>query len=151
MKTKVILCALTCLLVFTWAWSQSRTLPETALRLTEPAAQQFPPDFSGGRPGIFRFHPQEEMRGDRMELAELRISIERTRALMPMLKDPAARAELQDQLDRWQLHVNRMEHRLGNSAGPTAATVESRLNAIKGARSCAVCHGGPYSPSMPSM
>lgn len=152
MKTRAVLCALLLVLLFTWGWSQSPSAPEASLRVAEPfAAQQLPPEFSGGRPGVFRFHPQEEMRGDRQELAELRISIERTRGLLQAVKDPAARAELQEQLGRWQTHISRMEQRQTTSAGPTAATVESRLNAMKGARSCGVCHGGHYGPNTPAM
>ena len=91
------------------------------------------------------------MRGDKLELAELRVSIERTRTILHAIKDPAARQELQEQLDRWQIHVTRMEQRLTTSAGPTAATVESRLNAMKGARMCGVCHAGQYGSTTPAM
>jgi hypothetical protein len=134
MKIKVaFLCALVCVMVVGAA---------TQVRLP-----QYPSDLTAGRPGIFRFTPQEQVQADKLELGDLRISIERLHASLRTVRDPELRRLLQGELERWQLHVNRMEARLYSSAGPTAANVETRLNGMKGARQCSECHGGIEQPT----
>jgi hypothetical protein len=134
MKVKIaFLCVLVCVIVAA-AVSQAR-LP------------QYPTDLAAGRPGIFRFSPQEQVQADKTELGELRIGIERLQLSLRTARDPELRRQVQAELERWQLHVNRMEARLYSSAGPTAATVEARLNGMKGARQCGVCHGGGEQPA----
>lgn len=133
MKTRVILLALSLLFLLGWVSTGDRG----AVR-----AAQYPNDLAGGRPGVFRFYPSQEIQADRNELAEIRVGIERLRLMLPKVGDPALRRELQAQLEVWQLHTNREEQRMRSSAGPTAAEVETRLNSIKGARQCGVCHAG---------
>lgn len=110
--------------------------------LAAVAPAQYPNDLAGGRPGVFRFYPSQEVQADRNELAQIRVGFERLHALLPRITDATARRELQAQLEIWQLHVTREEQRMRTSAGPTAAEVEARLNSIKGARQCGVCHAG---------
>jgi len=101
-----------------------------------------PRDVTGGRPGSFRFVTHEQLRADRAEIADLRLGIERVQRLLPIVRDPAAQRELATELERWTLHTARLEQRMTNSAGPTAATVEARLTQMKGQRNCSLCHGG---------
>ena len=101
-----------------------------------------PQELAGGRPGSFHFSTAAELQSDRDDLAELRASIDRVQNLFPAVANPATRQALQAELQKWQLHSARYEQRLFSSAGHTAATVESRLNGIKGRRQCSVCHGG---------
>jgi len=136
MKSKAVLVALLFLLS---GLILTRGTPGAAQQLQRPP--QLPYEFAGGRPGVFRFHPQEQMRADLAEAAELRNGVERLRGVLPRISDPAAREQLQSELARWETHLSRLELRVNSSAGPTAATVESRLNGIKGARQCGVCHG----------
>jgi hypothetical protein len=110
---------------------------------------QWPPvpqELAGGRPGSFRFSTAVQLEADRADLAALRASIERVENLLPAVADPAARQALQAEVQNWQLHAARYQQRLFASAGHTAATVESRLNGIKGQRQCGVCHGGSLEP-----
>ena len=104
------------------------------------AAQSSDPHASG-RPGVFRFHPYKEMQQDRVELAELRVGIERLQHLLPDVQDATAQQELKTQLAHWQSRILREEQRLDTSASPMAAEVEMRLNAMKGSSTCGVCHG----------
>ena len=104
---------------------------------------EFPRDIAGGRPGSFRFLPTEQLRADRTEIADLRAGVDRLQRLLPRVSDPVAQREIAGELERWSLHIARLEQRANSSAGPTAATVEARLNQIKGQRNCGVCHGGP--------
>jgi hypothetical protein len=112
-------------------------------------AQQFqgppelPRDIAGGRPGTFRFTTNEQLRADRGELAELRAGLDRLDRLLPRVSDPVTQRELSNQIERWSIHIARLEQRSSTPAGPTAATVEARLDQIKGQRNCGVCHGGP--------
>lgn len=103
-------------------------------------AQYFAPQASG-RPGVFRFHPYQEIQSQRAEVKELHAGIERAQALLPSVSDAAARQELKSELARWQAHLDWEEQHLRTSAGPTAAEVETRLNEMKGSRTCGVCHG----------
>ena len=105
-----------------------------------------PQELAGGRPGSFRFYTSVQLDADRADLAELRASIERVENLLPAVADPATRQALQAELKKWQLHAARYQQRLFTSAGHTAATVESRLNGLKGQRQCGVCHGGLIEP-----
>jgi hypothetical protein len=102
----------------------------------------FPHDVTAGRPGTFRFITNEQLRADRIEIADLRIGIERIQRLLPILRDPAAQRDIATELDRWSLHTARLEQRMNSSVSPTAATVETRLTQSKGQRNCGVCHGG---------
>ena len=107
----------------------------------------FPRDVTAGRPGSFHFVTNEQLRADRAEIADLRAGIDRVQRLLPSLRDPIAQREVANELERWSLHVARLEQRMNSSAGPTAATVEARLTQMKGQRNCAICHGGvPESP-----
>jgi hypothetical protein len=106
-------------------------------------SQWSPQELAGGRPGSFRFSTSVQLEADR---ADLRASIERVEDLLPAVANPATRQALQAELQRWQLHAARYQQRLVASAGHTAATVESRLNGIKGQRQCGVCHGGSLEP-----
>ena len=110
---------------------------------------QWPPmpqELAGGRPGGFRFSTSVQLQADRDDLADMRVSIERAQSLLPAISDPITRQSLQAEIQKWQLHVARYEQRLSRSAGPTAASAEARLNAIKGRRQCGVCHGGMSEP-----
>jgi hypothetical protein len=108
---------------------------------------QWPPqELAGGRPGSFRFSTAVQLEADRADLAELRASIERVEDLLPAVANPATRQALQAEVQNWQLHAARYQQRLSTSVGHTAATVESRLNGIKGQRQCGVCHGGSLEP-----
>jgi len=122
------------------------TVPAAAAH--PPAAPQLPRDFSGGRPGHFRFQPQEQIQADGRELAELRAGIERLRGDLPYIQDSTARVDLKLQLERWQVHLDRVQRELSSSAGPTASEVEQRLDSIKGSRSCSVCHGASYAAEL---
>jgi hypothetical protein len=108
-----------------------------------------PQELAGGRPGSFHFSTAAELQGDRDELAELRASVERVQNLLPAVANTATRQALQSEVQKWQLHTARYEQRLFTSAGHTAATVESRLNGLKGRRQCSVCHGGMSEPGQP--
>jgi hypothetical protein len=101
-----------------------------------------PRDVTAGRPGAFRFVTNEQLRADRAEIADLRLGIERVQRLLPTVRDSAAQREIATELERWSLHTARLEQRLNSSAGPTAATVETRLTQMKGQRNCGICHGG---------
>ena len=72
---------------------------------------QGPPDFqrdvSAGRPGSFRFITNEQLRADRMEIADLRAGIERLHRLLPTVKDATAQREINTELERWSLHIAR--------------------------------------------
>lgn len=105
-----------------------------------------PQELAGGRPGSFRFSTAVQIEGDRADLAELRASLERVENLLPAIANPATRQALQAEVQKWQLHAARYQQRLFTSAGHTAASVESRLNGIKGQRQCGVCHGGLIEP-----
>lgn len=110
---------------------------------------QWPPvpqELAGGRPGSFRFSTAAQLDADRADLAELRASLERVQSLVPSVANPATRQALQAELQKWQLHAAHYEQRITSSAGHTAATVESRLNGIKGRRQCNVCHGAVAEP-----
>lgn len=107
---------------------------------TPQPAQYFAPQASG-RPGVFRFHPYQEIQAERADMKELHAGIDRLHGLLPSIDDAAARQELKSELALWQAHLDREEQHLRVSAGPTAAEVETRLNEIKGARTCGVCHG----------
>ena len=109
-------------------------------------SQWSPQELAGGRPGSFRFSTAVQLETDRADLAELRASIERVEDLLPAVANPATRQALQAELQKWQLHAARYQQRLSASAGHTAATVEARLNGIKGQRQCGVCHGGLIEP-----
>lgn len=105
---------------------------------------QWPPvpqELAGGRPGSFHFATAAQLDADRADLADLRASLERVQGLVSSVSNAATRQELLAELQKWQLHAAHYEQRLSTSAGPTAATVESRLNGIKGRRQCNVCHG----------
>jgi hypothetical protein len=110
-----------------------------------PQHFQGPPDFqrdvSAGRPGTFRFVTNEQLRADRLEIADLRAAMDRMHRLLPAVKDAYAQREISAELERWSLHVARLEQRMNSSAGPTAASVEAHLNQAKGTRQCGVCHG----------
>jgi len=146
MKTKAVILVSVFLLCLFGYDRISCSVPIAAAHA--PAAPQLPREFAGGRPGHFRFHPQEQIQADRVELSQLREGIERLRGDLPYVKDAPAHQDLKLQLERWQMHLDRMERELSTSAGPTASEVEERLDSIKGARSCAVCHGGSYSSEM---
>lgn len=110
---------------------------------------QWPPvpqELAGGRPGSFRFSTSVQLDADRADLADLRASIERVENLLPAVASSTTRQALQAEVQKWQLHAARYQQRLSTSAGHTAATVESRLNGIKGQRQCGVCHGGSLEP-----
>lgn len=109
-------------------------------------SQWSPRELAGGRPGSFHFSTTVQLEADRAELIELRASIERVEDLLPAVANPATRQALQAEVRKWQLHAARCQQRLFASAGHTAATVESRLNGIKGQRQCGVCHGGLIEP-----
>ena len=109
-------------------------------------SQWSPQELAGGRTGSFRFSTDVQLDADRADLAALRASIERVQDLLPAVANPATRQALQAEVQKWQLHAARCQQRLSTSAGPTAATVESRLNSIKGQRQCGVCHGGALEP-----
>jgi hypothetical protein len=139
MTRKAALVLLVLFLFFAFPRSASIAVP----------GQHFPnqPDFSAGRPGSFRFVTNEQLRADRGEIADLRVGIDRLQRLLPTLRDASAQREIAAELERWSLHAARLEQRLNNSAGPTAATVEARLTQMKGQRNCAICHGGvPQAP-----
>ena len=107
---------------------------------------EFPHDVTAGRPGVFRFTTNEQLRADRAEIADLRSGMERIQRLLPILPSNAQR-EIGSEMERWSLHTARLEQRMNSSAGPTAATVETRLTQMKGNRNCGLCHGGmPESP-----
>ncbi len=106
-----------------------------------PRPAQFSAPQASGRPGVFRFHPYQEIQAERAELKQLRAGIDRLHGLLPAVGDAAARQELKSELALWQAHLDGEEQHLRLSAGPTAAEVETRLNEIKGARACGVCHG----------
>src|SRR5579884_3661144 len=107
------------------------------------AAAQAPPDvprgISGGRPGIFRFIPREQLQAERAELTQLRASLERIRAGVSTIQDPAQRRQLDSDLDQWQIHLDRTQQRMTTSASSTAQMVELQLNDIKGQRMCGMC------------
>ena len=105
------------------------------------APPDFPRDVTAGRPGSFRFITNEQLRADRAEVADLRVGVDRLQRLLPALRDAPAQREIANELERWSLHIARLEQRMNNSAGPTAATVEAHLNQMKGQRNCALCHG----------
>jgi hypothetical protein len=110
---------------------------------------QWPPlpqELAGGRPGSFHFSTAVQLEADRHDLAELRASIQRVHNLLPAVADPATRQALQAEVQTWQLHAARYEQRLFTSDGRTAATVEARLNGVKGRRQCAICHGSITDP-----
>ena len=107
---------------------------------TPQPAQYFAPQASG-RPGVFRFHPYQEIQAERADIREMRAGIGRLQALLPAMADGAARQELESELALWQAHLDREDHHHRVSAGSTAAAVETRLNEMKGARTCGVCHG----------
>jgi hypothetical protein len=113
------------------------------IRVTSQWSSQ---ELAGGRPGSFRFSTAVQLDSDRADLAELRASIERVEDLLPAVANPATRQALQAEVQKWQLHAARYQQRLFTSAGHTAATVESRLNGIKGQRQCGVCHGSALEP-----
>lgn len=110
-----------------------------AQRFQQPP--EMPRDLAGGRPGAFHFVTNEQARADRTELADLHLGVERVQRILPRISDPVAQREVAAELERWSLHLARLSQR--GSAGPTAAVVESRLNQMKGQRSCGICHGGP--------
>ncbi len=105
-----------------------------------------PQELAGGRPGTFHFVTDSQIAADRSELAELRAGIDRVQNLLSVVTDPKLRQALQAELQKWQLHTARLEQRLYANASPTAATAESRLNAIKGRHNCSVCHGNMAEP-----
>ena len=109
-------------------------------------SQWSPQELAGGRPGSFRFSTTVQLQADRDELADMRASFERVQSLLPAISDPITRQSLQVEIQKWQLHVARYEQRLSSSAGLTAASAETRLNAIKGRRQCGVCHGAMSEP-----
>ena len=113
--------------------------------LVSPQHLQFPPDFprdlTAGRAGTFHFVTNEQLRADRADLADLRVGIDRLQRLLPTLRDPTAQRDIANELERWSLHVARLEQRMNSSAGATAATVEAHLNRMKGQSNCAMCHG----------
>ena len=96
------------------------------------APPDFPRDVTAGRPGSFRFITNEQLRA---------VGVDRLQRLLPALRDAPAQREIANELERWSLHIARLEQRMNNSAGPTAATVEAHLNQMKGQRNCALCHG----------
>jgi hypothetical protein len=105
-----------------------------------------PQELAGGRAGTFHFVTDSQSAADRTDLAELRASIDRVQSLLVSVSDPGLRQTLQAELQKWQLHAARFEQRLYANASPTAATAESRLNAIKGRHNCSVCHGNMAEP-----
>ena len=140
MDARKLVLALLMVILLVAAWASSGPYGRPEATPASPTAQYFSGQASG-RPGVFRFYPLQEIQGDRSEVAELRAGGERLQALLPAVDDARARQELKAQLQRWQSHLNREEQRMRVSAGPTAAQVETRLNAMKGERTCAVCHG----------
>ncbi len=133
------------LIILLIAFPRSASVAISTQHLQNPP--DFPRDVTAGRPGSFRFVTHDQLRADRAELAELRLGIERLQRLLPSLRDANAQREIATELQRWSIHAARLEQRMNSSAGPTAATVEARLNQMKGARNCGVCHGGmPESP-----
>ncbi|HMK31648.1 MAG TPA: hypothetical protein VK473_18335 [Terriglobales bacterium] len=103
---------------------------------------QMPRGLSGGRPGIFRFIPREQLVADRAEIQQLRASLERWQLLASGVQDPITRRRLEADLELWQVHLDRAQLRLTASASPTAQAVEMQLNDMKGTRMCGVCHEG---------
>ena len=78
----------------------------------------------------------------------MRAGIERLRGDLPYIQDSTARLDVKLQIERWQVHLDRMQRELNSSAGPTASEVEQRLDSMKGARSCSVCHGANYAAEL---
>ena len=141
-KTALVLLLLIILLI---AFPRSASVARPGQQFQNPP--DFPRDVSAGRPGSFRFVTSEQLRGDRAEIADLRLGIERLQRILPSVTDRNAQREIAGELQRWTLHTARLEQRLNGSAGPTAATVEARLNQMKGQRNCGLCHGGmPETP-----
>lgn len=112
------------------------------------APPQGPTDLAG-RPGVFRFVTDEEMRANRVEIAELRASLDRVHATLDRVtRDPETQRRMQAEFDLWATHLGREEQRSQVSVSPTAAVAERRLSDMKGSRSCGVCHaGGPITRS----
>lgn len=103
-----------------------------------------------GRPGAFRFYTDEEMRAKRIEIAELRASVDRLRGTLEKLaaRDPELRRQVQAELEMWNSHLGREEQRMEVSVSSTASVAERRLTEMKGTRSCGTCHaGGPVTRS----
>jgi len=105
-----------------------------------------PQELAGGRSGTFHFVTDSQTAADRVDVAELRASIDRVQNLLGAVSDPKLRRALQSEVQKWQLHTARFEQRVYANASPTAATAEARLNAIKGRHNCAVCHGSMAEP-----
>ena len=122
-----------------------RPAPFSSALVAQVAPQlpsQMPRGLAGGRPGIFRFIPREQLLADRSEIQQLRASLERWQVLADGVQDPTARRQLEADLELWQTHLERAQLRLTASASPTAQAVEMQLNDMKGTRMCGVCHEG---------
>lgn len=133
------------LLILLIAFPRSASIAVPGQHFQNPP--ELPRDVTAGRPGSFRFVTTEQLRADRTEIADLRLGIDRLQRLLPSIRDANAQREIAGELQRWTIHTARLEQRLNSSAGPTAATVEARLNQMKGQRMCGVCHGGmPETP-----
>ena len=124
------------------------TQRHSALAATPHDAFQGPSDLAG-RPGMFRFVTDEEIRAKRVEISELRASLDRVHAAVNQLaRDSETQRRMQAEFDTWATHLAREEQRLDVSVSPTAAIAERRLTEMKGARSCGTCHaGGPMTRS----
>ena len=117
-----------------------------------PAQGRMPqgPTDLAGRPGVFKFMTDEEVRAKHLEISELRAAVDRMRGTMERLaaRDPQTQRQLDADLQMFATHLGRDEQRMETSVSPTAALAEQRLTAMKGTRSCGICHaGGPVTRS----
>ncbi|HEU5451436.1 MAG TPA: hypothetical protein VFU76_05595 [Terriglobales bacterium] len=142
MKSRIALLALLLLTAFAYLERPG------AQAAAPPAAVQGPTDLAG-RPGVFRFITDEQIRAQRIEISELRTSLDRVHATLDRLtRDPETQRRMQAEFDLWMSHLGREEQRLDVSVSPTAAVAERRLTDMKGSRSCGTCHaGGPITRS----
>jgi len=152
MKTRAVLIVffVSALLLLLPALSLRPAPSGTALvaQVSPQMSPQMPRGLAGGRPGIFRFIPREQLLADRSEIQQLRASLERWRVLADGVQDPMMRRQLEADLELWQTHLDRAQLRLTASASPTAQAVEMQLNDMKGTRMCGVCHeGGVFAES----
>lgn len=141
MKPRIALLALFLLAAFAYTERPSA-------QAAAPPALQGPTDLAG-RPGVFRFVTDEQIRAQRVEISELRTSLDRVHATLNRLtRDEETQRRLQAEFDLWMSHLGREEQRLDVSVSPTAAVAERRLTEMKGTRSCGTCHaGGPITRS----
>ena len=137
MKSRIVVFAMLVLAALVYAQRHSAVA-------AAPPPLQGPTDLSG-RPGVFRFITEEELRAQRLEISELRASLDRVRGTVDRLaRDPETQRRMQAEFDMWAAHLGREERHMDISASPTAAVAERRLTDMKGTRSCGTCHaGGP--------